>query len=110
MSTVAEHLALLEFYREMRYDRNPVNRAYSDFTMEASLFCEVHLNELVAGQSPGAMEEARLEVEKRLRGQHPDAAERLIAAWKTATTAQTDAFRKSAPGVAAELQGGDQPS
>lgn len=87
MSTVAEHLALLEFFQEMRWDRNPANRAYSGFTPEASLFCDVHLKELVATQEASAMVAARLDVERRLREQHPDAAERLIAAWLAARAA-----------------------
>lgn len=105
MSTVAEHLALLEFFLEMRYDRDPANRSFSGFTNEASMFCDVHLKDLVASQSPASMEAARLDVEKRLREQHPAIAERLIAAWKAATVAQARASTTpaTAPVDAAEF-------
>ena len=85
MSTVAEHLAALEFMLELKYAREHTLRLYSGFTPEAAMFCEVHLKELVAAQTPEDMAAAREDFKRRIREQHPDVAERLIAAVEAAT-------------------------
>jgi hypothetical protein len=74
MSTIAEHLALIEALRLT--NRNDAAH------QESWLFTNVHWQDLVAMVPADEMESARVQTEQRLRDQHPAHAEKLIADWR----------------------------
>jgi|GEM_PF-2477543 len=74
MSTVAEHLAMLELYDAL--DRR------EGFYQEAYLFTQVHWRDLLALIPATDMDMARSEIEQSIHVQHPEKAAELIARWR----------------------------
>lgn len=85
MSTIAEHLATLEMYRSMG------RRGDDFFYQEAYMFTQVHWKELIGLIEPAEFTAAREQVESRMRDQHPQQAEEILAKWKDAMIAAPDA-------------------
>ena len=76
MSTIDEHLAMLEMYK--------ANGEHDLFYTEAHLFTQVHWKEMVAERAPESMSDARATIEARLREQHGERAEQFIQKWREA--------------------------
>jgi len=74
MSTVAEHLALIEMLRLA----NLHDAAYQ----ESWMLTNVHWQDMVAMIPAAEMEAARAQTEQRIRDQHPAVAEQRIAEWR----------------------------
>lgn len=82
MSTVAEHLAAIEFYRTVGLHEAAHNEGW--------LFLNVHWKELAEAHPADEMADARDAFEKRVREQHPTpAAEARIAEWRAALSTRT---------------------
>lgn len=75
MSTIAEHLAALEFYRANRHtsEHGYQPQVANTAMQEAFLFFDVHLDELIAERSPEEMRLARLAVERVAKDNMPAA-------------------------------------
>lgn len=77
MSTVAEHIAILEFYK--------TNERHAHFHEAAWLFTQTHWRELAAYVPTAEMAAGRASVAAMLREQHgPESADPLIAKWTAA--------------------------
>lgn len=87
MSTVAEHLALIEMLRLAN-----LNDAAHQ---ESWLLTNVHWQDLVAMIPSAEMVAARLQTEQRIRDQHPAQAEERIAEWRVKRPAPTTAQEAS---------------
>lgn len=91
MSTIAEHVAVLEMLA--------ANNRWDAFHSEGWMFLQVHFRDLGALCGSDAMEQARKTTEQRMREQHPDQADALIAKWHAAKGVDfgDDSYRRSAP-------------
>lgn len=76
MSTVAQHLAVMEMYRSL-------GRVGDDsFYNESYLLTQTHLKDMIALIPDTEMQLARAEIEQRCREQHGEKAEVWISKWK----------------------------
>jgi len=74
MSTLVEHLAVMELYKAIGNDQC--------FDMESYLLGKAHFRELIELQNQEAMQSAREALEMEWRRIHPDRAEEMISAWR----------------------------
>lgn len=81
MSTLAEHVAAIQFYRANYDERENMRRALD---MELWLLASAHLKEVAAMVQPDGLQEARDGFAADLRKRYGEAAEPFIARWHAA--------------------------